>query len=187
MSTTCPKCGHVRRNTDTAPDWQCPACGVAYAKAAEAAAARVPAAQSKVIYQPKPQVDSQRYGWLVAVVVLSVLWLGLRALASHGGMTGMVMQAAGAVSTEDLHALAATVKPGDIVVYSTSTCSSCAQTKSWLGSNGFAYTECDVEREARCDREFSQLHGQAVPLLVVRGKRMSEGFDGGEFVAALRS
>ena len=29
----CPKCGYVRLGTDLAPDWQCPSCQVAYAKA----------------------------------------------------------------------------------------------------------------------------------------------------------
>lgn len=29
---TCPKCGHKRTPLDTAPDWQCPKCLVAYAK-----------------------------------------------------------------------------------------------------------------------------------------------------------
>lgn len=28
----CPKCGHVRTADDTAPAWQCPACGIAYSK-----------------------------------------------------------------------------------------------------------------------------------------------------------
>lgn len=28
----CPKCGHVRQPSDTAPEWQCPACGVAIEK-----------------------------------------------------------------------------------------------------------------------------------------------------------
>ena len=30
--TTCPKCGYERKPTDTAPDWQCPRCEIAYAK-----------------------------------------------------------------------------------------------------------------------------------------------------------
>jgi hypothetical protein len=34
----CPKCGYERRAADTAPDWQCPSCQVAYVKAARAAA-----------------------------------------------------------------------------------------------------------------------------------------------------
>ena len=28
----CPKCSYLRKPTDEAPDWQCPSCGVAYAK-----------------------------------------------------------------------------------------------------------------------------------------------------------
>ncbi len=28
----CPKCGHVRLPSDTVPEWQCPACGIAIAK-----------------------------------------------------------------------------------------------------------------------------------------------------------
>jgi len=28
----CPKCGYERKPADTAPDWQCPACGIAYVK-----------------------------------------------------------------------------------------------------------------------------------------------------------
>lgn len=29
----CPKCGHVRQQGDAAPDYECPRCGVVYAKA----------------------------------------------------------------------------------------------------------------------------------------------------------
>ena len=32
--TTCPRCKHQRHAADTAPAWQCPGCGVAYAKVA---------------------------------------------------------------------------------------------------------------------------------------------------------
>lgn len=33
FSQPCPNCQYQRKQTDQAPDWQCPACGVAYAKA----------------------------------------------------------------------------------------------------------------------------------------------------------
>lgn len=37
--TTCPKCSYTRKAAETAPDWQCPSCGIAYEKfKAEAAA-----------------------------------------------------------------------------------------------------------------------------------------------------
>ncbi len=32
MSAPCPKCGYRRRDGEIAPDWQCPSCGMAYAK-----------------------------------------------------------------------------------------------------------------------------------------------------------
>lgn len=32
LGKPCPKCAYVRAESDTAPDWQCPKCGVAYAK-----------------------------------------------------------------------------------------------------------------------------------------------------------
>jgi len=32
LPAACPKCGHVRKATEVAPDWQCPACGIAYQK-----------------------------------------------------------------------------------------------------------------------------------------------------------
>lgn len=28
----CPKCGYIRRPSDSCPDWQCPSCGIAYHK-----------------------------------------------------------------------------------------------------------------------------------------------------------
>ena len=44
MAKACIKCGYVRRDSDSAPDYACPACGVVYAKA-EAAHARDEAAR----------------------------------------------------------------------------------------------------------------------------------------------
>src|SRR5689334_17871911 len=32
LAPACPKCGYERKPSDTAPDWECPRCGVAYAK-----------------------------------------------------------------------------------------------------------------------------------------------------------
>jgi hypothetical protein len=45
----CPKCHYQRQATDTAPQWQCPACGVAYVKAASSISSsqgsRIPSAE----------------------------------------------------------------------------------------------------------------------------------------------
>ena len=39
----CPKCGYTRKFGETAPEWQCPSCGIAYAKADAGVDARSPA------------------------------------------------------------------------------------------------------------------------------------------------
>lgn len=40
MPTKCPKCGYERKSTDSAPEWQCPSCGVAYAKVSASSSKR---------------------------------------------------------------------------------------------------------------------------------------------------
>jgi predicted RNA-binding Zn-ribbon protein involved in translation (DUF1610 family) len=47
MSKQCIKCGYVRQPSDTAPDHECPKCGVIYAKAEAMAAAAAAAARAK--------------------------------------------------------------------------------------------------------------------------------------------
>jgi uncharacterized Tic20 family protein len=43
----CPKCGHVRTESETAPDWQCPKCGIVYAKFGQKPPAAAPAAAAR--------------------------------------------------------------------------------------------------------------------------------------------
>ncbi|UXY15226.1 glutaredoxin family protein [Chitiniphilus purpureus] len=85
--------------------------------------------------------------------------------------------------------LAATVRPDEVVMYSTTECGYCAQAKSWLQQYGFAFTECNMSVEARCVREFGQYGATGTPYLVIRraGKEhhMKDGFDSDEFLAAL--
>ena len=55
--TTCPKCHHVRATDSTAPAWQCPACGVAYAKAAESL--QRPVSERPVVFQLGFRLDQR--------------------------------------------------------------------------------------------------------------------------------
>lgn len=197
MSLTCPRCSHVRQpgTTTTAdgtpvPDWQCPACGVAYAKAAEAAAAqRAPAATPQAIFQPRPQPRFTAGRLLLWALVLGGAAYAWHAVQQRGGPAAAAAQYAGgdSIGSDELQALAATVRPGDIVIYTTTTCPYCAQAKSWMQQQGFAFTECNTSESSSCEREFGNLAGRGVPLMVVRGKRLEEGFDGRAFLAALRS
>jgi glutaredoxin len=81
--------------------------------------------------------------------------------------------------------LAATVKAGDIIMYSTTECVYCGEAKSWLNQNGFAFTECNMTIDQRCQQEFNAYGAVGTPFLIVRGHQMKDGFDSDEFLQAL--
>lgn len=73
MQVICPKCGHARPADATNPDWQCPACGICYAKFAGR-----PAEQAR----PERNIDAGvkhgwDLGWLFKIILLVVLGWGL--------------------------------------------------------------------------------------------------------------
>ncbi|MDP1705331.1 MAG: glutaredoxin family protein, partial [Sulfurimicrobium sp.] len=85
----------------------------------------------------------------------------------------------------DLQTLAASTKPEDVVIYTTTDCPYCAQAKGWLRQNGFAFTECDTQADMACESAFRSLGGVGVPYLVVRGQYMKDGFDSEQFISLL--
>ena len=184
---TCPKCRHVRQPNETAPDWQCPACGVAYAKAAEAAR---PHELHKPAFQAASTTEGRRSSWRKWV------WLGALAGAlvsgihlvqkRQGGAPGAGNWFDGGMSTEQMHALASRVKAGDVMMYTTTECPYCAQAKGWLRQNGFAFNECNMTLSRECEREFVSYGGNGTPYLVVRGRHMKDGFDSDQFLALLK-
>lgn len=95
------------------------------------------------------------------------------------------------LSTAQIQQLAASVKAEEVVMYSTTECPYCREAKGWLAQNGFAFTECNMSVERRCEAEFKAYGGNGTPFLVIRrngkGHHMKDGFDSDEFLAALRS
>lgn len=181
MSTTCPSCHHVRPADTRAPHWQCPKCGVAYAQAAEAVeAARRPRTARPASDQARPDADIAWGKWFAMLAIAAVAWYGVRHATWEAGT-----DAASVVSEQEIGDLAAGVKAEEVVIYTTSWCGYCAQAKRWMKQNGFAFTECDVEADARCAREFAATGSRGVPVLRVRGEWL-DGFNSDEFVAALQ-
>ncbi len=124
---------------------------------------------------------------------MKLLFAFLIAFVAYYGWTH---RSSGSSTTADLsavqiQALAASIKPEEVVMYSTTECSYCAQAKGWLAQNGFAYTECNMSIEPHCESEFKAYGANGTPFLVIRrgGKEhhMKDGFDSDEFLAALRS
>jgi len=111
-------------------------------------------------------------------------WLVIAALA-FGAWQLVQRSRTPDLSTEELTQLASTVRPDDVLIYTTTDCQYCAQAKAWMTQYGFAFTECDAQVRADCARDLQAL-GSGVPYLVVRGHHMKNGFDSDEFIAALR-
>jgi|GEM_PF-1817315 len=90
---------------------------------------------------------------------------------------------------EQVQALAASVKADEVEMYTTSECPYCAEAKTWLKQNGFAFTECNMSITPRCIDEFKDYGANGTPFLIIRrnGKthEMKDGFDSQEFLTAL--
>lgn len=130
--------------------------------------------------------QSSRFSWgkWMAVAVLAYgAWTGWQVSAKHRAAGG----AEASSSSDDVQAVAASVKPGDVTVYTTTNCPYCAQAKGWLTQNGFKYTECDAEVSPDCARRMEELGAVGVPFLMVKGKPMKNGFDSDEFLSLLKS
>jgi glutaredoxin len=172
MTTACPKCRHVREADATVPSWQCPKCGVAYAKAADAVAP-APNATSWTPSARSRSADGAPWGkMLLGAVVLGA------ALTAFQRLPAMA-------SGPDMAKLATSTGPGDVVMFTTSTCPYCKQAASWMSQYGFAFTECNTETHAACAQTFQSYGGNGVPYLVVKGHHMKNGFNSDEFLEAL--
>jgi glutaredoxin len=112
------------------------------------------------------------------------------ARAGHTSGSGIVAATDSDSSASELSTLAATVKPGEVVMYSTTECPYCTQAKAWLNQYGFAFTECNIGINTVCEEEFRRYGATGTPYLVVQrnGKQrhMKDGFDSDEFLAALQ-
>jgi glutaredoxin/predicted RNA-binding Zn-ribbon protein involved in translation (DUF1610 family) len=178
---SCPKCGHRREPAATAPAWQCPACGVAYAKVEQAreevqgtrdAAGHGMAAQATAnasagrrgAVAVAPSFFTTLPGRMLLVTVIALLFFAGKAWL-HGAR-GSAGSAPGAVA--------------GVEIYTTSYCDTCKIAKAYMSRYGIAYTEYDVEADIGRRREFYERGGRGTPLIFVRGQRM-EGFDVSEF------
>jgi glutaredoxin len=61
----------------------------------------------------------------------------------------------------------------DIEIYTTPTCPYCKQAKAYMNKRGIAYLEKDIEYDSDNRRDFENLGGNGVPLIIVYGQPMS--------------
>ena len=161
----------------------------AYAKAAEAStSANNPVERNR----PASESANPIIPWgklLVFVVVALVVGAMMQSNRNKAPTPSGSEAVSGHASTARVGSLASTVGPGDVVMYSTNECGYCTLAKRWLAQNGFAFTECNMSNDARCETEFRGYGADGTPFLVInRGGKsylMRNGFDSDEFLALI--
>jgi glutaredoxin len=204
MTQACPKCSYRRKPADTAPDWQCPSCGIAYAKFQGAQAA--PALQTgySAVQQSAPL--SRTFVVAALAVVLALGYFGYGKLAKNGDASRNLSATGGEVHETDNPALVVTMDGGGpvlrlkpevsaqlagftqarVVMFATSWCPYCAQARELFAAQGVSYVEFDIERDheqARFQKDVLRQSG--VPMIVI-GNRLVPGFDQQQIAAGLK-
>jgi glutaredoxin len=107
-------------------------------------------------------------------------------VASASAAPSAVASADGAPRAPSSAEVTAALRATPIVMFSTSWCGVCRQARAFLGKNGLAYTERDVERDAAAKAELARLTGEtSVPAFLVDGKLVGPGFSEGSLKRAL--
>ncbi len=76
--------------------------------------------------------------------------------------------------------------PKPVVMYSTSWCGHCKRARAYFRTQGIPFTELDIERSAKGQRDYARLGGSGVPVILV-GTRRLNGFDAAQFQQAYRA
>ena len=98
----------------------------------------------------------------------SILVLVLIVLTAAAGMQMLGRWTAARLGPQ----VAALAKPGDIQMIASVTCVYCAQARAWFNANHVPFSECEIERDARCAAAYNALMAPGTPVLVVRGQRL---------------
>jgi len=163
---TCPKCSYVRRETDTAPDWQCPSCRTAYLQAsAELAAARRAERVASQPAPPPPKKPRVKLNWPVLIRAGGLLvFVGALAYGAYGKFVVKP-----AITAPRVAAAAAAERQLQLaVLYSIPLCPDCQAARELLARRGIKYVEVDVEKQPdRQEHIIERYHVPVFPIIEV--------------------
>ncbi|WP_455203119.1 glutaredoxin family protein [Kaarinaea lacus] len=73
-----------------------------------------------------------------------------------------------------------------VILYATSWCPNCAQTRKFLKSANVPYFEYDVDNSSEGQRQFKQLHGTGVPVILIKNT-VVHGYNPKAIMAAIKA
>jgi glutaredoxin len=158
MTQICPKCRYVRKETDSCPEWQCPACQVAYIKAGDSNVATTASASDR----HKPSASESHF-WKYVLIAMILAAVSVQSYSSWKKKKTMheAMQ----------HTVANNGQPL-VVLYGTTWCGYCAAAREFFNANGIQYKDLDVEKTTEGYEGHKSLGGGGVPIITVGGETM---------------
>ncbi len=187
---TCPKCSYARKLTDKdKPDWQCPSCGIAYAKFDDRPATAA-APRPVVVAEGQSAMSAKAMFWIAAFVLSGVYVAYDRLVAKPEAVAGKIAAAEESGPGERVNAKVsaelAQITPSKVVMFATDWCGYCAAARKIFKEQGVRYTEIDIERDPEGAKfQTDKLRASGVPTIVI-GNRLIHGFDEGQILAGLK-
>ena len=186
IPVTCPKCKSIRQSNTLAPNRQCPARGVAYAKVGERTASGRVASRPRYV-ESTMQNGGIPLGKLFGVLFAAwALYAGFQAAHNKAAFGSGWLDGGASLSAQQVADLAAASQPQDVLFYTADWCPYCRAAKGWMQQYGFKYQECDIDKQAGCAQQLKSLGSTGVPYLIVKGHHLKGGFDSDEFLVAMR-
>ena len=74
----------------------------------------------------------------------------------------------------------------EVILYATSWCPNCKQTRKFLKANNIPYYEYDVDNSSEGQRQFKQLHGNGVPVILIKNT-VVRGYNPNAIMTAIKS
>ena len=72
--------------------------------------------------------------------------------------------------------LALYVKPGDLQMISSLTCTYCTQARRWFEKHQLPFSECFIEKDPACAKAYLDLRTPGTPVIFIKGQKLL-GFD----------
>lgn len=172
----CGYCSHVREAESLVPEWQCPACKTAYAKA-QSRREREQFPSEPVSFRtalPAPQSQKSKF------ILPNWLWQG-------GVLLALFFVLSRFISIENVaQPPPAVVAPaGEVWLFTRNGCGYCKKVKDLLADKGYNYTELNVDTDANAGEMFKKLQAPGVPVTLV-GDLEIIGYNPDEILKAVK-